>query len=119
MQRLFALALLLTVPAFSQKPWQQARDLVQKTTQDLQEASKRGMGSPKEAKKEQGRYSKAYRNLSDFDRDLVKQKFNRGKLNDSIEAINDVYKNNTLSPEDRDRLSADVKDLRTLRDGWK
>jgi hypothetical protein len=98
-------------------PWAHARGLISQTQADLQQAQ----SSPVSGK-ERERYENANRHLSDFDRHLTKQHFDKGKLDDCIGDVQSVLDHNTLSPESRDALRRDVSDLRRLRadyDSWK
>ena len=56
------------------------------------------------------------RKLSEFDRDLSRGHFDKGKLDGAIDELRDVMKNNTLESHDRDTLASDLADLRTLKD---
>jgi hypothetical protein len=89
-----------------------ARDLVNRVQDDLQKAEDftRNNG------KERVRYENVQHHLSEFDRDLRRDHFDKGKLDDAIDNLKDVVKKNTLEGRDRDALAADLSDLRTLRD---
>jgi hypothetical protein len=89
-----------------------ARDLVARVQDDLRRAEDftRNNG------KERSRYENVQHHLSEFDRDLSRNHFDKGKLDDTINNLKDVVKNNTLESHDRDALAADLSDLRTLRD---
>jgi len=89
-----------------------ARDLVARVQEDLQRAAD---FTPKTGK-ERERYQNVQHRLSEFDRELRAGKFDKGKLDDTIEDLKSVVKNNTLESHDRDALAADLSDLRTLRD---
>lgn len=92
-------------------PYDNARSLVGQVQSDLQRASRYGRPSGKE----QERYDNALRHLSEFDRDLSQSKFNKDKLDTAIDDLNNVVKNNTISPRERDRLNGDLQQLRSLR----
>ncbi len=62
------------------------------------------------------RYENVQHHLSEFDRELRRDHFDKGKLDDSIDNLKDVVKKNTLESHDRDALASDLSDLRTLRD---
>jgi hypothetical protein len=62
------------------------------------------------------RYENVQHHLSEFDRELRRHHFDKGKLYDAIDNLKDVVKDNTLESHDRDALAADLSDLRTLRD---
>src|ERR1700736_1701868 len=89
-----------------------ARDLVAKVQADLQRAA----DFTRNNEKERERYHNVQKNLSEFDRELRKGKFEKGKLDDAIEDLKNVVKENTLESHDRDELARDLSDLRTLRD---
>jgi len=54
--------------------------------------------------------------LSEFDRELRRGHWDKSKLDDAIDDLKNVVKNNTLESRDRDQLAADLEDLRTMRD---
>ena len=89
-----------------------ARDLVAHVQNDLQRAA----DFTRTNEKERSRYENVQHHLSEFDRDLSHDHFDKGKLDDAIDNLKDVVKNNTLESHDRDALAMDLSDLRTLRD---
>jgi hypothetical protein len=89
-----------------------ARDLVSRVQQDLERAA----DFTRKNDKERERYKNVQHHLSEFDGDLRAGKFNKGKLDDAIDNLKDVVKNNTLESHDRDALAQDLSDLRTLKD---
>jgi hypothetical protein len=89
-----------------------ARDLVARVQDDLQRAADFSRSN----QKERSRYENVQHHLSEFDRELRRDHFDKGKLDDSIDNLKDVVKNNTLESRDRDSLATDLSDLRTLRD---
>ncbi len=89
-----------------------ARDLVSRVQTDLQRAA----DFTRNNEKELSRYENVQHHLSEFDRDLSHDHFDKGKLDDAINNLKDVVKNNTLESHDRDALASDLSDLRTLRD---
>ena len=89
-----------------------ARDLVARVQDDLRRAE----DFTRNNEKERVRYENVQHHLSEFDRDLRHDHFDKGKLNDAIDNLKDVVKNNTLEGHDRDALAADLSDLRTLKD---
>ncbi len=89
-----------------------ARDLVTRVQDDLQRAE----DFTRNNQKERVRYENVQHHLSEFDRDLRHDHFDKGKLDSAIDNLKDVVKNNTLEGHDRDALAADLSDLRTLRD---
>ena len=88
------------------------RDLVAKVQDDLQRAAE----FTRNNEKERERYQNVQRHLSEFDRELRRGHFDKDKLDSAIDDLKNVVKNNTLESRDRDRLAADLSDLRTLRD---
>ncbi len=88
-----------------------ARSLVSRVQNDLRRAER--FTRPSEKEKE--RFYNAQRHLSQFDRDLSRGKFDKDKLDEAIDDVHNVVKNNTLSPGDRDTLEGDLRDLRELR----
>jgi hypothetical protein len=89
-----------------------ARDLVSHVQEDLQRAA----DFTRTNQKERARYENVQHHLSEFDRELRRDHFDKGKLDDSIDNLKDVVKNNSLESHDRDALASDLSDLRTLRD---
>jgi hypothetical protein len=89
-----------------------ARDLVSRVQNDLQRAA----DFTRTNEKERSRYENVQHHLSEFDRDLSRDHFDKGKLDAAIDNLKDVVKNNTLESHDRDALATDLSDLRTLRD---
>jgi hypothetical protein len=89
-----------------------ARDLVARVQNDLQKAA----DFTRTNEKERARYEDVQHHLSECDRDLSHDHFDKGKLHAAIDNLKGVMKNNTLESHDRDALAADLSDLRTLRD---
>lgn len=89
-----------------------ARDLVARAQEDLRRAADFTVSK----EKERDRYRDVQRKLSEFDGELSKGHFDKGKLDDAIGELKEVVKNNTLESHDRDALASDLADLRTLRD---
>jgi septal ring factor EnvC (AmiA/AmiB activator) len=65
--------------------------------------------------KERERYRNAQKSLSDFDRKLTKNKFDKGQLDKAIHDIQSVLDHNTLQVSSRDDLLRDVSQLREAR----
>jgi hypothetical protein len=65
--------------------------------------------------KEVSRYDNAEHHLSEFDRELTRGHFDKGKLDQAIDDVKNLVDNNTLSPDLRDAISADLRDLRVMR----
>jgi hypothetical protein len=89
-----------------------ARDLVARVQNDLARAE----DFTRNNEKERVRYENVQHHLSEFDRDLRRDHFDKGKLNDAIDNLKNVVQKNTLEGHDRDELARDLSDLRTLRD---
>jgi hypothetical protein len=69
--------------------------------------------------KELSRYENALRHLSDFDREITRGHFEKGKLDTAIEDVKNIVDHNTLDPESRDALRSDLRDLRLVRSDHK
>jgi hypothetical protein len=111
-----ALLLAGLVPTLeAQRDWDHARGLVGKAQQDLQNISSIATMSGKERE----RYDNALHHLSAFDQDLAHNHFDRGRLDTAVDDIDNVCKNNTLTPNERDVLLADIRELRHLKSDWK
>jgi hypothetical protein len=100
-----------TLSVFGQE-YDRARDLVAKVQNDLRRAADFTANN----EKERDRYRDVQHKLSEFDRDLSRGHFDKGKLDGSIDELKEVVKNNTLESHDRDALASDLADLRTLKD---
>jgi hypothetical protein len=87
------------------------RGLIDRTQSDLHHAADFEL----HAHKQIDRYQSAETRLSDFDRDFTRGHFDKGKLNSSIDAVKSVVDHNTLSPDLRDALETDLRDLRMVR----
>ena len=113
--RLLPVALLvfgLALPAAPQSGiYTDARALVGRVQEDLRHAE----GLAHLSGKESDRYRNAQHHLSDFDGSLSKGKFDKGKLDQAIDDVKNFVEHNTLAPEDRDALTADLSSLRDLR----
>jgi hypothetical protein len=116
--RLAMLAVILTAFASilpAQRDWDRARSLVGQSQRDLTQISAVATMSGKERE----RYDNAMHHLSEFDQSLAHSRFDKGKLDDAIGDIDNVCKNNTLAPGERDVLLSDLRQLRDLRADWK
>ena len=111
MTLIFAGLLGSSISAFGQE-YGRARDVVARAQDDLRRAA--DFTATRE--KERDRYRDVQRKLSEFDRDLTRGHFDKGKLDGAIDEMKEVVKNNTLESHDRDALASDLADLRTLRD---
>jgi hypothetical protein len=101
--------------AWAQLDFDRGRGLVDRTDHDLRKVEHLDRFSAKDHE----RYDNALRHLSEFDSGLSRGKYDHGKLDAAIDDLNNVCKNNILSPGDRDMLQADLRDLRDLRAGWR
>ncbi len=109
---LFSTSFLVEHPAHGQEGlYTNARSLVGRVQDDLRRAARLA----RKGGKERERYDNAQRHLSEFDRQLSKNKFDKDKLDTAIDDVKNVVENNTLSPQDRDALNADLRDLRDMR----
>ncbi len=89
-----------------------ARELVARVQSDLQRAAE----FTRNNEKERERYHNVQNHLSEFDRELRRGKWEKDKLDQAIDDLKNVVKNNTLESHDRDALAADLSELRTMRD---
>jgi len=102
----------LVLPVHAQKGYySDVRALVGRTQTDLRQVLELVRRNGKELQ----RIEFAQRHLSQFDRALSKRKWDKEKLDAAIDDLQNVVDHNTLEPEDRDRLMADLRDLRELR----
>ncbi len=92
-------------------PYTDLRGLIDRTQSDLRAAADLERGNDKQ----RDRYRDAQKHLSNFDRHIVKGKFDKDELNHSIDSIKDILDHNTLQASSRDALMRDVEDLRTAR----
>jgi hypothetical protein len=88
-----------------------ARTLVDHVQVDLKQAADFSHKNGKERE----RIDNAQKHLSEFDRHLDQGKFDKGKLDESINDVKNVIDHNTLTPEQRDSLHSDIRQLRLLR----
>ena len=96
----------------AQGRYENARSLVNRVAEDLRHAERANRAKGKELE----RVENAQHHLSEFDRSLSKGTFNKDRLDEAIEDLKNVVDHNTLMPEDRDALNADLRDLRQLRE---
>lgn len=107
-----ATLLLATVTsALAQSSYETARGLVGRVQQNLRRAQRGSRPSGKEKE----RYFNAQHHLSQFDKALARNKFDKDKLDEAIDDVKNVVENNTLGPRERDVLTEDLRDLRQLR----
>jgi predicted nucleic acid-binding Zn-ribbon protein len=91
--------------------YENVRSTVQRTQDDLTQVRSQGTRNDKERE----RLDNARKHLSDFDRNLSKNKFDKGRLDSAIDDVKNVVENNTLEARDRDALAQDLTDLRRVR----
>jgi len=91
--------------------FENVRGIVQRTQDDLGQVRSQGLRNDKERE----RLDNARKHLSDFDRNLSKNKFDKGRLDSAIDDVKNVVENNTLEARDRDALTKDLADLRRVR----
>jgi hypothetical protein len=109
-----ALAILLIATAtisYAQGRYGNARGLVDRVQRNLRRAEHFTPPSDKENE----RYHNAQHHLSEFDRKLSQGQFDKDKLDEAIDDVKNVVEHNTLSPEDRDKITRDLGELRELR----
>jgi ATP-dependent protease HslVU (ClpYQ) ATPase subunit len=109
---LFATLLIaITAIAYAQGRHGTARSLVDRVQKNLRHSE--DFTPPNE--KERERYHNAQHHLSEFDQKLSEGKFDKDKLDVAIDDVKNVVEHNTLSAEDRDKLTRDLGELRELR----
>jgi hypothetical protein len=64
---------------------------------------------------QRGRYDTAIRHLSQFQNDLYRGHFNKGRLDQSIDDVENVIRRNPLDDHARGMLWNDLNDLRAFR----
>src|SRR6266852_5731283 len=89
-----------TVASVFGQEYSRARDLIAKVQDDLQRAA----DFTRNNEKERERYQNVQHHLSEFDRELRREHFDKDKLDTAIDDLKNVVKNNTLESRDRDRL---------------
>jgi hypothetical protein len=105
--------LLLIAPVgLSAQSYLELRATIDRTQTDL----RRAQDFERQHGKEITRYENAQKHLSDFDREFTKGHFDKGKLNTAIDDLKNVVDQNTLDPSNRDALTADLRDLRLMRE---
>jgi hypothetical protein len=104
-----AMVLISTAGVFAQPS--PAREVIDRTQSDLRRAE----DFERQHGKEVSRYDNAQKHLSDFDREYTRGHFDKGKLNTAIDDVKNVVEHNTLNPQDRDALAADLRELRMVR----
>ena len=108
---LFCILIYMGLPGYAQGRYDNARDLISRTQEDLRHA----VVLTSEKKDERVRIDNTQRHLSQFDRALSRNKFDKDKLDAAIDDLKNVIDHNTLAVEDRDLLKRDLEDLRRMR----
>lgn len=110
-----AAAVLLTGAAMAQDPGRiqdRERGIIDRTQNDLRTSAELERHKGKQI----DRFENAQKQLSDFDRELTKGHFDKGRLDHAIDSMKDVVDHNTLDPTERDALRSDLADLRIMRE---
>lgn len=84
--------------------------MIGRTLSDLRRAGRFARGG-----RERERIDNAQRHLYDVDRALNRGRYDRGRLDEAIEDVHNVVRNNNLPPRERDVLNDDLERLRELR----
>jgi hypothetical protein len=92
-------------------PYADARQLVQHVQDDLRHVRHEDAGNHKQ----EDHVEDALKHLSDFDRGLSNNRFDKDRLDAAIDHMKKVVDDNTIDARDRDALNADIIDLRHLR----
>ncbi|MES1257211.1 MAG: hypothetical protein ABUS51_02230 [Acidobacteriota bacterium] len=102
-------ALLATCSLAAQR--MDSRALIDRTQHDI----RRSLEFERHKGKEVSRYDNAQHHLSEFDRELTRGHFDKGKLDQAIDDVKNLVDHNTLDPGQRDAIAADLRDLRVMR----
>jgi hypothetical protein len=89
-----------------------ARQLVQHVQEDLRHVMHEDARNHKQA----DHCEEALKHLSDFDKGLANNRFDKGRLDAAIDHVKQVLDDNTIEATDRDALAADLENLRHLRE---
>ena len=108
---LFCILICMGLPVYAQGRYDYARDLISRTQEDLKHAAV----LTREKKDERTRIDNTQRHLSQFDRALSRNKFDKDKLDTAIDDLKNVIDHNTLAVEDRNLLNRDIEGLRRMR----
>ena len=106
------LAIAIPAQEFGRGIQEHERGVIDRTQDDLRKAADFERHNGKEI----SRCENAQKHLSDFDRELTRGHFDKGRLENAIGDLKDVMDHNTLDPEARDALQRDLGDLRIMRD---
>src|SRR5258708_2153025 len=88
-----------------------SRALIDRTQQDIS----RSLEFERHKGKEISRYDNAQHHLSDFDRELTRGHFDKGKLDQAIDDVKNLVEHNSLDPDLRDAITSDLRELRVMR----
>jgi hypothetical protein len=88
-----------------------ARQLVQRVQEDLHHIMQEDARNHKQA----DHCEDALKHLSDFDKGLANNRFDKDRLDAAIDHMKKVLDDNTIEARDRDMLTTDIEDLRHLR----
>jgi hypothetical protein len=102
-------------PGMPQADYLHASQLVGQADQDLRILSQRHTLSGKD----QERCRTALQSLSALQQALLNHHFDTRQLDDAIEKINGVARNNAIEPQQRKTLRTDLRNLRALSDAWR
>ena len=104
-------ALFLTTPTLLEaQRYGRGRGIINRTIADLRRASRFERGG-----REAERYDNAIRHLAEFERELNRDRFDRGRLDEAIDDLKHVIEHNSLPPRERSVLSEDIRELRQFR----
>lgn len=88
-----------------------ARQLVQHIQEDVRQVMHEDARNHKQADHCEG----ALKQLSDFDRGLANNRFDKDRLDAAIDHLKKIVDDNTIEARDRDALNNDIEELRHLR----
>ena len=92
-------------------PYENARRLVGRVQGNVKRAAEFDASSAKERE----RIDNALKHLAEFDRELAKNHYDKGILDTAISDVQNIVDHNTISPRDREILTHDLGELRSLR----
>jgi hypothetical protein len=113
---LIGVALCLCLPALSQDRDHGRDNDPHRLVARVQDHLARTERATRAKDRERDRYENARKHLGDFDRGLSKRQFDKGVLDTAIDDVKNVVDGNPMSPEAKQDLSADLADLRALRE---
>jgi hypothetical protein len=111
---IFALSIMVCMgmEVGAQDRYENVRGLIARTQDDLRRIADL---LTREKKDEKERIDNTQKHLSEFDRELSRNKFDKDKLDTAIDDLKNVVAHNTLAVEDRDLLNRDLEELRQMR----